>query len=233
MKQAKIILLRHGQCEGDSILRGKTDVGLTDLGLTNMHQSAAKLGLLGCLPSLQLYSSPLVRCHEFAAELAQQLNQVSADLALKVEIMSQLQEIDFGLWDGKSFAELYQHSAKALDAYWDNPWEHGAPQAEPMAEFEQRVAQAFAQITLQAYNLAEAHTAEANSAKATASATALVVTHGGVIRHIIALVLGLERCKGLYGQLNIDYAATVTIDVFWPEADDKSTKPVYRLNWNN
>ncbi|WP_076541609.1 histidine phosphatase family protein [Shewanella sp. UCD-KL21] len=226
MKQAKIILLRHGQCEGGSILRGKTDVALTDLGLANMHQSAAKLGLLGCLPSLQLYSSPLMRCHAFAAELAQQLNQASADLALKVEIMSQLQEIDFGLWDGKSFTELYQHSAKALDAYWDNPWDNGAPQAEPMAEFEQRVAQAFAQITQQAYDLAKV-----NNEDGSASTTALVVTHGGVIRHIIALVLGLNRCQGLYGQLNIDYAATVTIDVFWPETDDKSTKAVYRLNW--
>ena len=227
MKQAKIILLRHGQCEGGSILRGKTDVSLSDLGFCNMHQSAAKLGLLGYLSSLNIYSSPFIRCRAFAVELSQQLNQADSSLALKPKLMSELQEIDFGLWDGKSFDELYQHNAIELDAYWDNPWDNPAPEAESMADFERRVAHAFELITGQLYVATEL------DALSDQPSAALVVTHGGVMRHIISLVLGVTRCKALYAQFNLDYGATVSIDVFWPETDDKDNKPVYRLNWSS
>ncbi|WP_158638072.1 histidine phosphatase family protein [Shewanella donghaensis] len=236
MKQAKIILLRHGQCEGGSILRGKTDVSLSDLGFCNMHQSAAKLGLLGYLPFLNIYSSPLIRCRVFADELSQQLNQVDCSLTLKPKLMSELQEIDFGLWDGKGFDELYQHHAAELDAYWDNPWDNALPEAELMADFERRVASAFELITEQLYDATELDDLSELGEQGEQSnqpCAALVVTHGGVMRHIISLVLGVTRCKALYAQFNLDYAATVSIDVFWSETDDKHNKPVYRLNWSS
>ena len=279
MKQAKLILLRHGQCEGGNILRGKTDVSLTPFGLANMQASVKKLGLINQANSLLIFSSPLIRCSLFAEEFAADINQArlfsenndtqfaasasfpfkqdqeqqDKNLPLQVNLLPQFQEVDFGDWDGQSFDALYQKHPQALDHYWDNPWDNTPPNGEPMADFEARVTQGLAMITAMLDKQLESSKAQSEQDN---PATALVVTHGGVIRHIIGQVLGLERCKGLYAQLAIDYAASVTIDIFWPEsqannegdslvsvkadsakvsankqAPSAAIKPVYRLNW--
>ncbi|MCL1066698.1 histidine phosphatase family protein [Shewanella olleyana] len=305
MKQAKLILLRHGQCEGGNILRGKTDVSLTPLGLANMQASVKKLGLNNLANSLLIFSSPLIRCSLFAEAFAADINQArlfsesidnktqvaasansslnqeqeqmqeqkqAKNLLLQANLLPQLKEVDFGDWDGQSFDALYQAHPQALDQYWDNPWDNTPPNGEPMPDFEARVTQGLALITAMLHKQLESSKAlsgqdskqesgqdSGQGSGEESTATALVVTHGGVIRHIIGQVLVLERCKGLYAQLAIDYAASVTIDVYWPEsqantdgdnsvsdkagspeaamvdenkqAHSAAIKPVYRLNW--
>ena len=281
MKHAKLILLRHGQCEGGNILRGKTDVALTPLGLANMQARFKQLGLLESTASLAVFSSPLQRCRQFAEGMVAEANhsvqfantvndnnahyhKVNADdvqigvssnsinltstqSPIQLQLMPQFQEIDFGDWDGQTFDALYQADREGLDRYWDNPWGNTPPDGEPMADFEARVSDGLATVTqhlasqiklLESNDLNHQASPQANYVQIK-TANALVVTHGGVIRHIISQVLGLERCKGLYSQLAIDYAASVVIDVYWPDVptiDDKelgqaAVKPIYRLNW--
>ncbi|WP_285163211.1 histidine phosphatase family protein [Shewanella goraebulensis] len=266
MKQAKLILLRHGQCEGGDILRGKTDVTLSPLGWANMETALKNLDLVRQAPSLSIYSSPLLRCRQFAEETVADINQsglfalnLSEQVAksttvppLEIKLMPEFQEIDFGDWDGQTFDALYQNDPKALDLYWDNPWGNTPPKGEPMTEFEARVTSGLTEVTQQLESKLLLNQKQQESIKLSQEniATALIVTHGGVIRHIIGHILGLERCKGLYAQLAIDYAASVVIDVYWPEAQSLShnsidgnsvnadkkvasdkIKPVYRLNW--
>ncbi|MEZ9139072.1 MULTISPECIES: histidine phosphatase family protein [unclassified Shewanella] len=294
MQQAKMILLRHGQCEGGNILRGKTDVALTPLGVATMEASVKKLGGALQAASLTIYSSPLIRCQQFAQNLVADINQnrsfsqqlnanepvnkrefdCQTSLLAEVIQMPQFQEVDFGDWDGQTFDALYQHDGQAVDRYWTNPWLHTPPNGETMLEFEARVTNGLAevsgQLAAQLSSLKQlkgqvsgesslASSPETDSdidfdngtATGNEKATALIVTHGGVIRCIMSHILGLDQCAGLYSQLAIDYGATVVIDVYWPEqavtkqsfncaSEIESTqsmtrpaasKPVYRLHW--
>ncbi|OBT07872.1 hypothetical protein A9264_05225 [Vibrio sp. UCD-FRSSP16_10] len=244
--------MRHGQCEGGNFLRGKTDVELSQLGLANMRNSIKPIDIMPYLPKALLVSSPLKRCQCFAKQLLSELsvdstaafiqNQNikqphSVDL-LAVQLMSEMAEIDFGDWDGLSFDDLYKQFGDSIDRYWQDPWQYTPPNAETMAEFELRVASGFNTICQQLRLLANSPEPNENSPeldelspeleKNTSEPMALIVTHGGVIRAIIALVLGLERCKGIYDTLAIDYAAIVSISIFWV---GEESEPKFRLTF--
>ncbi|MGS0730603.1 histidine phosphatase family protein, partial [Shewanella sp. 0m-11] len=43
MQTTKVILLRHGECDGGNILRGQVDVALTELGQLQMKKAFSAL----------------------------------------------------------------------------------------------------------------------------------------------------------------------------------------------
>ncbi|WP_162928438.1 histidine phosphatase family protein [Shewanella japonica] len=260
LSHAKIVLLRHGQCEGGNILRGKTDVNLSELGAATMLNRIKQIDFVPHFPKVSLISSPLQRCQHFTHGLFTELNTANTALSEMndeahqsvntplpaVQLMPELAEIDFGDWDGVSFDSLYEQFGDKINQYWDNPWQHTPPNAEPMSEFETRVASGFNKVCQQLRQVAnspelkgnsselkgnspELHVHRSELAKNTPEPLAIIVTHGGVIRTIIALVLGLEQCQGIYNTLSIDYAAAVSISVFWA---DESSEPKFQLHWS-
>ncbi|WP_374758428.1 histidine phosphatase family protein [Shewanella sp. MBTL60-007] len=201
MQTTKVILLRHGECQGGNILRGQIDVALTEQGEQQMQTALSTLFLDG-FSSDVLVSSPLIRCAKVAQQLAE-------EYGLEFALEDRFKELNFGDWDGQTFDTLYQHYAQELDSYWANPWKIPPPNGESMQAFESRIGAAWQAML-------EAHQGQC----------VLLVTHGGVIRHLMAKALGVSQASGFYTSLKLPYAATVEIDVL-----HDGDKQYMSLNW--
>ena len=227
MKQVRLLLLRHGECEGGAILRGRVAVPLSEKGWQQMS-AAVEAQASTCSA---IYSSTSRRCGEFAQAFAAELHSTAAlvyeSRPLQAQRLSGLQEIDFGDWDGCRLDELYQQEGERLAAYWQNPWQTPPPNGETMASFESRVngaidqilAAEFERLTVDSQNAELAVGASVGSGLSAGelAVKVWVVTHGGVIRHLMARALGVERAVGFYSQLDLPVAAVVSINVLQDE----------------
>ncbi|MCG8295330.1 MULTISPECIES: alpha-ribazole phosphatase family protein [Pseudomonas] len=157
-------LLRHGETVLGGGLRGSLDDALTPLGWTQMRQAVAEAG-----PWDVLVSSPLQRCGLFADELG-------ARLGLAVQREADVRELHFGDWEGRSAAQIMQTEADALGLFWNDPYAFTPPGGEPVLAFAERVQAAVARL-----------------ARQHAGKRVLLVTHGGVMRLLLAQARGLPR----------------------------------------
>lgn len=188
--------LRHGELATKNHLAGHTDFNLTPTGYQQMTNATARLDIDRVL------SSPLSRCLEFA-------ETYSASKSLPLETPSNLKEMNFGDWDGKSYDVLWQMPKPNIGDFWQSPELYAPPNGESLVEFQSRV------ITWWQQMLAEKF--EGNS---------LVVTHAGVIKQIIASVLALKSSDH-FAHLKIGYGAIVTVEVYW----DDNHQPWPSLVW--
>jgi len=157
-------LLRHGETELGGGLRGSLDDALTANGWAQMRAAVAQQG-----PWDRLISSPLQRCARFADELGARLN-------VPVSLEKDLQELHFGAWEGQSAAALMDTDAQGLGLFWANPYAFTPPEGEPVIRFSERVLGAVARLR-QAY----------------AGQRVLLISHGGVMRLLLAQARGLPR----------------------------------------
>ncbi|NWE19045.1 alpha-ribazole phosphatase family protein [Pseudomonas sp. P7548] len=157
-------LLRHGETELGGGLRGSLDDALTATGWTQMRAAVLQQG-----PWDRLVSSPLQRCARFAEELGERLN-------LPVSLEKDLQELHFGAWEGQSAAALMDTDAEGLGLFWADPYGFTPPDGEPVSDFSRRVLGAVARLH-QAY----------------AGQRVLLISHGGVMRLLLAQARGLPR----------------------------------------
>jgi probable phosphomutase (TIGR03848 family) len=97
-----ILLVRHAQTEtAGRRLTGRTPgIHLSDLGV---RQAAAVGERLRALPIAALYSSPLERCIETAAEIAR-------GRGLEIRRLPEVLEVDYGRWTGRPLAQLTRTS---------------------------------------------------------------------------------------------------------------------------
>ena len=181
----RLDLLRHGETELGGGLRGSLDDALTEKGWAQMRAAVIAGG-----PWDRLISSPLQRCARFAAELGEQLN-------LPVQLETDLQELHFGVWEGQSAAVLMETDAEALGLFWADPYSFTPPQGEPVSNFAERVLGAVARLH-QAY----------------AGERVLLISHGGVMRLLLAQARGLPREQLL--NVEVAHAALFALSV---EAD--------------
>ncbi len=161
----RLVLLRHGEAEGNRELRylGTTDAPLTPLGyeqVTQLAQAAARLK-----PSA-IYSSPLLRARETARALADVVG-------LSVTVTPELREMDFGAWEGLTRAE-----ARALGPEGLAAWETGADVAPPAGE---SLAAVQARVTAFTDTLTARHSGE----------TVALVSHVGPIKLLVCAALDL------------------------------------------
>ncbi|MGE8155029.1 alpha-ribazole phosphatase family protein [Pseudomonas vancouverensis] len=160
----RLDLLRHGETELGGGLRGSLDDALTDKGWAQMRAAVVGQG-----PWDRLVSSPLQRCARFAEALGAQLN-------VPVQFDKDLQELHFGDWEGQSAAALMKTDAEGLGLFWADPYAFTPPQGEPVVEFSARVLAAVARIHA-----------------ACAGERVLLISHGGVMRLLLAQARGLPR----------------------------------------
>lgn len=182
----RLDLLRHGETERGGGFRGSLDDALTDTGWAQMRQAVSGLADWDAL-----VSSPLQRCARFADELA-----LTHGLPLQLE--PGLQELHFGAWEGRSAAELMVDSERELGLFWNDPYTFTPPEGEPLVRFEARVLAALARLQAQ-------H----------AGKHLLLVTHGGVMRLLLARARGLPREHLL--QVEVSHGALFSVLV-----DDRS-----------
>lgn len=157
-------VLRHGECQGGEIFRGATDVALSETGWEQMRTAVRRAPVERWQ---RVISSPLRRCREFAEEQAEALG-------LPLTVDEDWRELSFGDWEGRPREELLAENRAAVEAFYRDPQGCAPPGGEPADVMQQRVLQAWARAL-----------------GAASGERVLLVTHGGVIRALLAHVLGM------------------------------------------
>ncbi|WP_299734662.1 alpha-ribazole phosphatase family protein [uncultured Endozoicomonas sp.] len=188
-KTTVVDLLRHGEPENDGCLNGHYDVSLSDNGWQQLKQSTE-----GSVKYDTIITSPLKRCRLFAETYA-----VQHSLPLKID--TGWQEMFFGQWDGKPYDWIHKHSPELLSDFWRDPWQFTPPEGETMSSFHQRVSQAWKSLLLDR-----------------AGEHILLISHSGVIRQLLSIILGMDPSQNLaMSRLHIPYGSISRIEVYHDE----------------
>ncbi|MCY0938531.1 bifunctional RNase H/acid phosphatase [Streptomyces sp. H34-S4] len=113
---ATFVLLRHGETALTPQKRFSGSGGSDpELSATGRRQAAAVAESLAARGTVQsVISSPLRRCRETAQAVADRLG-------LTVTVEEGLREVDFGAWEGLTFAETRERFPEDLQAWLDSP----------------------------------------------------------------------------------------------------------------
>ena len=177
---------RHGQVADGHTDRyhGHNDIGLSPQGVQQFEDLAAQLA---ATPLAGLYSSDLTRTIKGAAI-------ISRGRDLKSQVIPEFREVNFGSWEGLTFAEIMAQYPAELEERFRDLANFRIPGGESLMDLKARA--------LPALNgLIEAHHEQAF----------LLVAHAGLNRVILSEALGLNlqnlfRLDQNYGCLNIiDY----------------------------
>ncbi|MDQ5907989.1 MAG: Histidine phosphatase family protein [Pseudomonadota bacterium] len=155
-------LLRHGEPNGGQKFRGAVDDPLSEHGWEQMRTAVGDYREWEAI-----ISSPLIRCAAFAQELAERLD-------CPLHIVPVFTEISFGVWEGRSVAEVHETDPRALGQFWRDPVAYPIPGGEPVVDFDRRISQAW-EALLEEYR----------------GRHVLLVTHGGVIRMVLRQLLDM------------------------------------------
>lgn len=182
-----IDLLRHGACEGGHIYRGRTDVALSAQGWQQMEQA---LGAGGGWQTV--VTSPLLRCRVFAEHCANRLQ-------LPLVISDELQEINFGAWEGQLVQDVQRAHPELLARYYADPQAVTPPGGESTLDAQQRIVRGWRALLRE-------HAGE----------HLLLVCHGGVIRLLLSHLLDMPLHAS--ARLYVPYASLSRVEVY-PHAD--------------
>ena len=131
----KIILIRHGHVEGikPERFRGREPLQLTARGVAEAAALAQRVAAR-CRPS-QIYTSPMGRCIATAAAIAQATGTPS-------KTCEDLNDIDCGAWQFKTFAQAKAQDAALFAAWFANPPLVRFPNGESLQDLAARTANA-------------------------------------------------------------------------------------------
>ncbi len=120
----EIILVRHGQTDWnrDRRVMGARPIPLNTQGKREITQLAQ---LLSDVEFDIIYTSPLMRAFQTSRIL-------SRGRSVKVEKVTEIQEIDYGEWVGRTFEDISRE--KMFKTYYANPKDAQAPGGEKMTE---------------------------------------------------------------------------------------------------
>lgn len=182
-----IDLLRHGECEGGQIFRGRTDTPLSENGWQQMRAAVEALKDSDQFPWQQIISSPLQRCAKFSRQLSEQEN-------ISLSLNKSFQEMDFGDWDGRLTDEVFAAEREKVEAFWEDPTVFSPPGGESLEIFQTRLQQAWDELI-------EAHKGQ----------SVLLVCHGGVMRVLIAQLLKMP--SSALPRLSVPYGCVSRIQI--------------------
>ena len=180
----EITFIRHCKVDGPAALYGKTDIAAEQ---TQNQQVCQQV--YDCFQNTidVVISSPLQRCYQLASELAE-----LADWP--IDIFTDFREMDFGEFDGVAFEHLGEQW-QLLAPFWQDPAKFRFESGESLQQFHQRVVNGW-QTLIEKY----------------AGQKILVISHGGVIRLLVAHLLELNwQNPRLYSNLSIEYASATKV----------------------
>ncbi len=167
MEVKELYLLRHGDTGLQGRHIGSTDVPLIDEGKYQVSRTARILRSVGIE---RILCSPMLRCRQTLELL---------DISCPWQTNELLREIDFGRWEGKSFEEIAREDQELINDWVNKPDTFAFPGGESLAAFKKRVA------------------AFKNMLEELDCRRILVVSHGGIIGHLLCLLLGIDIEKYL------------------------------------
>jgi probable phosphomutase (TIGR03848 family) len=182
----RILLIRHAHSVANDrgILAGRSaGVVLTDHGKKQAIELAKRLQGVSVA---SIHISPMERCH---LTMAPFLNAAAPAKGPKVLINDDLSEVDYGRWTGKKLSSLYRH--KLWKTVQNRPSAMYFPDGEGLANVQVRAMRAV-------------HKAAAMPGNQ------ILVSHGDVIKSIVAAVLGTHLDN--FQRVVIDPASVTVLD---------------------
>lgn len=163
--RGSLLLVRHGETEWTRARRvtGRQPVALSDAGREQAH---GIVPLLRALAPDRVVTSPLARARETA-------EMVSAALGAPLTVEPDLVELDFGAWEGRAYDDLLDDPAYL--AFSRDPVSVSPPGGEAVLAAQRRAVDAVARVLA-----------------AAAGARVCAVSHGDVIRMVLAAALRLD-----------------------------------------
>lgn len=171
------LLIRHGQSQAnvDGVLAGHLDSPLTEDGLLQARRMAAGLHPV---PIARIITSPLRRCRATADELVAEQPDPGA-----VVVDDRVAEVRYGAWTGRSLDEL------AKEELWRTV--QGAPSTVTFPPSSEHDHESLAHTAARAWE-AWSDWDERVNAEHDGSAVWALVSHGDVIKALLARALGLD-----------------------------------------
>jgi broad specificity phosphatase PhoE len=170
---SRLILVRHGETEGESSIRyhGRTDVALSALGRAQMRLAARAIHSPRAIEFAHVFSSPLVRASEGA--------RIVAGESAALITIEEFAEVHFGLFEGLTADEIRARYPDEFARWNADRLAPGYtyPQGESRAAFAERVERGLTRML--------AHWTPRYG-------DALVVAHRGVIRAIVRKLTSRE-----------------------------------------
>jgi broad specificity phosphatase PhoE len=191
----RLLLVRHGETDWhlENRILGRTNTSLNEKGF----RQAELIGEWMAGQNLSaLYVSPMQRCRETLKPTADRKGMAPV-------ILPDLQEIDFGEWDGRTAADIMAESPELLRNWLLYPSRFRVPGGESLPEVLERV-------TRGVNSILAAHTPEDDI---------MLVTHGGPIRLAVCIALGMEMDRML--RLEVDLASITLIKFFGDTIDNR------------
>jgi probable phosphoglycerate mutase len=192
----RLVLIRHAHSDANAagILSGRLpNVHLSEKGAVQAENLAIRLGNF---PVSNLRISPMERCFE---TISPWINSVVLAHNPKFEpiIDPELTEVDYGTWSGKKLITLSKN--KLWKTVQESPSRMYFPNGEGIAQMQAR-----------------AMTSVHQAVSANGKGTAVIVSHGDVIKSIVASALGMHLDE--FQRIIIDPASISILDF-------SSTKP--------
>lgn len=159
-----VTVLRHGVVAGRThVFRGTLDEPLSTQGMAQMQQALAR-----CPATAfdTVATSPLKRCHEFAAAYA-------AQQRLPLQVLQLFSELAFGDWEGLTPDEAATRYPAEHQAFHATHGEHAPPNGESLAQFRARIGQGWHEWLAR-----------------DAGRNRLLITHAGVMRALLMELFG-------------------------------------------
>jgi alpha-ribazole phosphatase len=184
----ELVLVRHAEPSDDSRGRcyGRLDVELSERGREQCTRLAAALA---GAPVAAVVSSPLLRARETAHAIAE-------PHCLGVAVLDGLRELDFGELEGSTYDEIAASRPELYQQWMTAPAAVRFPGGESFADLEARAADAVRRLRTE-------HEGR----------LVVAVTHGGVVRAVVAAALGLPGNRIF--RLSVDVASVTHVE--WRE----------------
>ncbi|MCJ7433568.1 MAG: alpha-ribazole phosphatase [Anaerolineales bacterium] len=185
----RFLLARHGQTEWNAQKRfmGQLDIPLDE---TGRAQVAALGTRLKDEHMDMIYASDLSRAWDTALAIQARL---ASHASIKPE--SRLREMNFGDWQGLTYAEIQERDPQNLAHWEEDRLHHAPPNGETLLAFSERVVSAYREWCA-------AH----------AEQKILLVGHGGSLQLLLAHALGLSPDK--FWQLHLSNASLTDLRVY-------------------
>ncbi|MBP2660547.1 MAG: Phosphoglycerate mutase [Firmicutes bacterium] len=163
----KVILVRHGQTQWNLEMKyqGHCDVALTEEGIRQANLAANSLAEESISA---VYASDLCRAFTTAECIAKKHQ-------LQVKTIPEFREINFGKWEGLTYAAINNQWSDLMTKLLTHPDEIEIPEGETFRAVKER-------STIALTKLVEKHPDQ----------TIVVVSHGGTIRTILCAVLNIH-----------------------------------------
>jgi broad specificity phosphatase PhoE len=186
MGSARILLVRHPQTEANVTQRF---VGSGESPYTELGQRQAEelIVSLGRWRADRVYTSPLRRAFDVASHVA--------GCGVPLLVREELREVDFGKAEGMTYAEMTALNLSA-DHLWLDPRPGSIAVGESWDRFVERVAVAGEDILGQ-------------------GGRTVVVAHGGVIRALVHLWMGIPRQSAVRFTIANATGVLLTVDDGW------------------